>query len=199
MDLECDAPFIIAEAAQGLDHFDGSLDGLIVDFGAHVGAFSCAAAERGRNTVIALEPDPDNFALLIKNIRSNNLWGKVVPVGCGVYWDAGPIGLGVSGNNSGSKSIYGERRTMVWMDLPSRFLSEPVAYCKMDIEGAEWPIFENYGFSWLSNVQAFEIETHAVAGRDFDADCAELNQQLIGAGFKRHWGGSEIHARLYQR
>ena len=41
---------------------------VVLDFGAHIGAFSILAARAGAR-VLAFEPDPANFALLEKNVR----------------------------------------------------------------------------------------------------------------------------------
>jgi FkbM family methyltransferase len=41
---------------------------VVVDVGAHIGAFSRAVLDRGAKTVWAVEPDPENFALLVENL-----------------------------------------------------------------------------------------------------------------------------------
>lgn len=45
---------------------------IVVDIGAHVGIFTVKAASKAK-TVIAIEPDPINYSLLVSNIERNNL------------------------------------------------------------------------------------------------------------------------------
>jgi len=42
---------------------------VVVDVGAHTGAFTCACLNRGATRIIAFEPDPDSFALAMENIQ----------------------------------------------------------------------------------------------------------------------------------
>lgn len=48
----------------------------VIDVGAHVGAYTSIAAERGAR-VIAVEPDRSNFELLTRNIRDNGFEDRV--------------------------------------------------------------------------------------------------------------------------
>jgi predicted RNA methylase len=50
---------------------------LIIDAGAHVGIFTLKAAKKGRK-ILALEPHPINYLLLVENIRINTL-NNVLP------------------------------------------------------------------------------------------------------------------------
>lgn len=46
-------------------------DSVVIDVGAHIGAFSVLAAARGAR-VVALEPVQENFQLLEENLRLNH-------------------------------------------------------------------------------------------------------------------------------
>lgn len=53
--------------------FDGDLTdtGIVVDLGANIGAFSLYAAALGAKKVIAVEPEPHNIEMLVKNVGAN--------------------------------------------------------------------------------------------------------------------------------
>jgi FkbM family methyltransferase len=121
----------------------------VVDIGAHVGFHSLLAAKRvgpsGR--VFAFEPDPDNFAILKRNIALNN-YENITPVQQAVSDRTGRLELFLSGQGNDRHSIYPNPR-----DLSSGRTWEVTATClddflasegwpqidfiKMDIEGAE--------------------------------------------------------------
>jgi hypothetical protein len=77
------------------------LGDVVLDLGAYCGAtayfFSKAVGEKG--TVIAVEPDPQNFAALIKNIHDNDLV-NVKPINKGIWSDKRTIEF-LSENNLG--------------------------------------------------------------------------------------------------
>ncbi len=58
--------------------------GRALDAGAGCGSFSVPTAALGRFTVVAVEPDPEHLAALLRNVRRNAdlLKGEVLPVGC---------------------------------------------------------------------------------------------------------------------
>jgi len=64
------------ETLSWIDSFEENA--LFLDVGANVGSYSLYAAKRG-NPVIAIEPDPLNFALLNLNIYNNGLSDLVTP------------------------------------------------------------------------------------------------------------------------
>ena len=51
---------------------------VVMDCGAHVGTFTVKAAMAGARIVVAIEPDPTNYALLRRNVRLNKLDNIVV-------------------------------------------------------------------------------------------------------------------------
>lgn len=120
----------------------------VVDAGAHVGYFTLLAAglvgETGR--VYAFEPEPENYALLVKNVEVNG-YRNVVCLQRAVSNKPGDAKLFV-GRDSGGHSLYPPvRRVTTWgipietTSLDDFFRKEgwpPVHLIKMDIEGAEW-------------------------------------------------------------
>lgn len=55
---------VTSEVEYGRIDFFGKV---VVDIGAHIGAFSYLAASRGARYVLAIEPEPENFDLLARN------------------------------------------------------------------------------------------------------------------------------------
>jgi hypothetical protein len=54
------------------------IGGVFIDVGAHIGKYSIAATRNPTATIIAIEPDPYNFALLQKNVEANFVDHKII-------------------------------------------------------------------------------------------------------------------------
>lgn len=119
----------------------------IVDIGAHIGFYSLLSARLvgSEGKVYAFEPEPSNYALLLKNITANRYENVVIAINKAVTNKPGPVSffLGVRSDVhslfhkpwSSSQTITVEGTT-----LDDFFQSEgwpPVDLIKMDIEGAE--------------------------------------------------------------
>jgi FkbM family methyltransferase len=117
----------------------------IFDIGAHCGVstyhFSKAVGTNGR--VVAFEPDPLNFTLLVSNIERHKL-ENVTPVqlaiagvqGTASFNSEGAIGSGLSRN--ASRSSAGDVVIVKTVTLEEAFRQwGPPDFCKIDIEGSE--------------------------------------------------------------
>jgi FkbM family methyltransferase len=113
----------------------------IVDVGAHVGFFGLfALARHPAARLVAIEPDPANAALLRECIRRNGRNGQweliraCASVNDGSSWLA---------HGRGERSHVAARPGPDTTEVPTvdlfRLL-EGVAWLKLDIEGAEWPL-----------------------------------------------------------
>jgi FkbM family methyltransferase len=128
---------------------------VVVDVGANVGLHTVPLADRlGRGgRVIAFEPDPDNYRILLSNIEANGLT-NVTPYKLALSAVAGTAllfqsqenrgGLSLSRNNvdeghaSGeSVSIEAKTGDSILLDLKTS-----ISLIKMDVEGAEPLVFE---------------------------------------------------------
>src|SRR5919108_6579842 len=69
-----------------MKYFSPNEGDTVVDIGAHIGLYSLIAAKRvgPSGKVIAIEPDPENFKILKKNLLLNQL-SNVEPLECAVY------------------------------------------------------------------------------------------------------------------
>ncbi len=122
---------------------------VVVDVGAHTGAFTvrAALAVGHDGTVVALEPCNENFSLLQSNVRVNGLT-NVVTVRRGVWSKNTRLTLRLS-TVSGAHTFEGRRTDAVYtgrtedvhVDTLDNILRDlavsRVKFIKMDIEGAE--------------------------------------------------------------
>jgi FkbM family methyltransferase len=147
---------------------------LIIDCGANVGyASAYFAARYPRARIIALEPDPANFAILQANVRRYS--GRVVPVQKAVW--STDTGLCLVRDPS-SRAEWGIRvrpcgpgeRADVQATSISTLLAEHgcarADLLKIDIEGAELDLFAAGASKWLDRVGSVIIECHGQACRE---------------------------------
>lgn len=118
---------------------------VVVDIGAYVGYYTLIAADLvGENgKVFAFEPDPSNYALLLKNIEANAC-KNVFPVQKAVSDRNERLQLFLSEENKAGHRLYdsydGRESITVWATSLDRFLEGKdckVGLIKMDIEGSE--------------------------------------------------------------
>jgi FkbM family methyltransferase len=119
------------------------------DVGAHVGIFSIkAASEVRRGVVIAVEPEPRNYALLQYNIKLNNLESIIIAINkaCGNYHGKTTLYLA---QNSRSYSINRpwfkttiEVEVNTLDDIMKSLELEEVNFLKIDVEGSELEVLK---------------------------------------------------------
>lgn len=142
---------------------------LIVDCGANVGFASAYFLSRFPDaTVIAIEPDPDNFAALKANVRqfgsrckliNRGVWSSTV----GLVMDDSSWGDGREWARTVRPVRPGEVPQMSAIDIAT-ILKESgqqrISILKVDIEGAELEVFREGAHDWLSLVDNLVIELH---------------------------------------
>jgi FkbM family methyltransferase len=136
-------------------------DDIILDIGAHIGAFSCACIARGAKYVYGYEPDKENFALALLNTRrwfhihnpreKHNpscleniaIWrsDKVEDIAVGKYTvspdPSGLIDTGATETSRGGTECQACKS--IGLDVVLNELPK-VTLMKLHCEGAEWPI-----------------------------------------------------------
>ena len=117
---------------------------IVVDCGAHVGAFSDRAFREGASKVIAFEPDPIQIQCLRRNFAPEIEAGEFVLIEKAVWSDVGTTTFHIGAGNSGAGSVVeqpADSTLEVEMTSIDRVVSElrlpRVDVIKMDIEGAE--------------------------------------------------------------
>jgi FkbM family methyltransferase len=137
---------------------------IIVDAGTNVGAAALWFARRFPEAmVIGLEPDPDNFALAVRNTQTHgNI--RVVHAALGGSEGAVQLSADPSGQHSwGIQTVRAETGevpiTTIQALLEQEDAKARLLIAKIDIEGFEDDVFEG-DLSWLDSVTAVLIEPH---------------------------------------
>ncbi|QBF29646.1 FkbM family methyltransferase [Thalassococcus sp. S3] len=151
------------------DHYNlADLTGLrILDIGAHVGAFSCKAAHRGAESVVAVEPSPESFAILSTNTRALNSVScrlaaldaednRFVGVTGTMEGDAARVATDVSHYNTHDFIVP----SVSLPTLAQAFDGRPVDLLKLDCQGAEWAAFRTTPAAFWDRVHEVIGEIH---------------------------------------
>ncbi|HWX43112.1 MAG TPA: FkbM family methyltransferase [Blastocatellia bacterium] len=146
-------------------------DGVVVDLGANIGMFSLFAAKLSpRVQVHAFEPAPGTFALLKKNVLANNL-SNVQCHECAVSSKTGKQTLYLDVGSTADTTVASrikEPASVRTQEVDCISLDELFARCgisrcnlmKVDVEGAEFEIFEAASLQTLAKIDAIAMEYH---------------------------------------
>lgn len=167
-------------------HFSSPLPttAVVVDVGAGLGEFAVDLGYRNPgHRIIAVEPAPDSFALLLRNLERNGLT-NVVAVEAAIAAEAGALGIDLDIEPA-------MRRTEAWaattgrtsvdaMTLEELFARHGIERCdllKVDCEGAEEAILGKASPELLARVARIVVETHR------EGAAIELAGRLHDLGF----------------
>ena len=138
---------------------------LIVDAGAHIGCVTAAlAAKFPQSTILAVEPDIENYDLLCRNMTP---YRNVIPIRAAVWHQ--PAVLLISNPQSESWTFQmrqlsqGEAGTTLGLTLAEllKWSGMDIDILKLDVEGAEREIFSTAGSEgWLEHVRQIRVELH---------------------------------------
>ena len=157
---------------------------IVVDIGAHIGGYAVWADKLGAK-VIAYEPLPSNYQLLLKNIKLNKS-ENIKSHNVAVSSKTGEITLHVE-KRIGLSSIYPsatETITVPSIGLHEIFTSNKfrkISLLKMDVEGAEYDILLHARTEDLQKIETLIIEYHDFF--DHGHSKAELKALLQNNGF----------------
>lgn len=163
-------------------------DDIVIDVGAHIGAFSIwAANQKKAGIVYAYEPNTENFALLEENIKLNRLPNiKAFPVA--VADKSGEALLYNSKSHNMTHSLFEsvltqstKINTISLEEVLEVNSIEKVDYLKIDAEGAEYPIILSLPVGLLSRFKKIFIEFHDYL--DHGHTYRELESFLTSNGF----------------
>jgi FkbM family methyltransferase len=118
---------------------------IVLDCGAHLGAFTRTALNAGARLVVAIDISPDNVTCLRKTFEKEVKLGKVKIYSKGVWNKDDEMELFEDGNTQGDTVVFhkktkGRKVPLTTIDKITRELALPtVNFIKMDIEGAEAP------------------------------------------------------------
>lgn len=163
----------------------------VLDLGAHVGAFSWLALQRGAAKVIAVEPWTENYTALAKNLAGPSAGRRVIAFREGVWAQGGELRLSedpahAKGNSStitaigadGTGRAIAVRGLDEWLELTAEHSPRGrVDVVKIDAEGAEYPA--------LLSARRLDLA---------DLICGEAHQGVLWEG--RKWRAEDLFERL---
>jgi FkbM family methyltransferase len=138
---------------------------VFLDIGAHIGKYTLRAGMRvgKQGKIIAVEPNRDNFAFLVKNIEINGL-RNCVPLNIAAYCFNGAATL-FSGPNSGRNSMkedFGNGSCIVnagALDVVLKEMNlEKVDLVKVDVERAEFEVLKGLESTLLNKSPVVIVE-----------------------------------------
>ncbi|MGB4990616.1 MAG: FkbM family methyltransferase [Pyrinomonadaceae bacterium] len=164
----------------------------ILDLGASNGGFPLLLAASGLrlDRVVSVEFNPRTFTRLHFNL-TRNLDCVVIPVNAALCGKSRSLRVTV-GTGGVSDSIYNssegndvreyEIEGVSFDDLFQRYFEKKIVdICKIDVEGAEFEVFENTNYQSLKNCRYLIMEIHERNGRRAD----EILPVVKAAGFER--------------
>lgn len=121
---------------------------LIVDLGANIGLFALSEVSRYGLAcrVIAVEPDPENVALLTQNVNQNRLQAQISIEQAAAATDSGTATFCSGQNELSHVARATDHHGGGTIEVPAvdAFeLLERADLVKIDIEGSEWPILRD--------------------------------------------------------
>jgi FkbM family methyltransferase len=151
--------------------FDVGTNDIVLDIGAHRGVFVAYSATRSQNTILAVEPNKQNFEIL-KRFVSLNDWKNVTLVNKAVGSKNGYIKLFTS-RQSTRHSITGfdpvSKQELITWDVVEMIPLmeaidglETVDLLKMDCEGAEFEILTSCGPEIFDRIKRITLEIHDI-------------------------------------
>jgi len=155
--------------------YGSSFSGTVVDVGASNGDSAIFFAINGAERVVALEPDPESFALAEENVRMNGLEGRIRLINAALAAEDGEAELLLADDlpNAATTSTaqLGERP---WMRVARRVRvravslgtlmrelgANNVSLLKMDCEGCEYEVLRSAGPDLLAHFRRIVLEYH---------------------------------------
>jgi FkbM family methyltransferase len=179
-------------------------DDVVIDIGAHIGAFSVWAARQATSgQVYAFEPNNENHSLLEENKTLNGLT-NLQTFNLAVSDHDGEATLFNSGHSSVSHSFFETDaqnkttvRTISLADILRVNQIDKVNYLKIDAEGAEYLIILSTPPIVLRQIDKIFIEYHDYL--DHGYNYRELETYLINNGFQVETGRNIFHRYILKQ
>lgn len=154
----------------------------VVDIGAHIGTFTIRAAKKvgNKGRVIALEPEPSAWRILITNIQLNRL-SNIFTLNCACDIKSGIVKLFIH-EYTGSSIVFPSNKFIeakaINLDGLVKLLKlSKIDYLKINAEGAELRILKGMSQWW-------KVQKVIVAAHHYDNEASEISQFLRKLGFK---------------
>jgi len=150
--------------------FEIGQEDVVIDIGAHIGAFSLLAsslAKRGK--VFSIEPIDDNFRLMVENLKANRIC-NVTPINKAMSDQKRIISIFLHRGNTGGHSIYQRDEKMEKIDVDALSLNDlikdfriqTIDFLKIDCEGGEYDILFNTSDEVFGIIKRISLEFHNI-------------------------------------
>jgi len=157
---------------------DGQKDPIIIDIGGEVGDTALYFAMKGAKEVIVIEPFPNNYEYLIKNINSNNFQDKIKPINAIVGRENKKTTIVIPEEfivRDAKESQGGSEIEMITLSKLIERFNLREALLKMDCEGCEYESILNENDETLKTFKRIQLEYHY--------GYEKLKEKLERAGF----------------
>lgn len=174
---------------------------LVVDAGANIGDTTARYLTRFPNaTVVSLEPDPDNYAMLVRNcaafgsravLLNAALWPRDARLNICPSVTYNAVSVAEVDSADGCNALMCDGVSVPALRQSLGFATIDILKC--DIEGAEFHLFRD-GAPWLSFVRCLVIEIHSEVAHQAVYKAVEKQ-----GGFKsRRWRNTHIFWRFWR-
>ncbi|MBD1825728.1 FkbM family methyltransferase, partial [Cyanobacteria bacterium FACHB-DQ100] len=144
---------------------------VVIDAGANIGLFTIMMANRHPQArIIAIEPDQENFELLVQNCKP---YKNVEVIQAALWYKKEPLMISNPAAGHWERQVQTKQDqsamtidAVTVSDILKDFGIEKIDVFKIDIEGAEGPLFQHSDLSWLSQVQEMLAELHTLPDMD---------------------------------
>lgn len=162
----------------------------VIDVGAHHGAYAVILGkivQKMGGRVIAIEPNPDSYSVLLKNINLNRLQNTVISEQVAIADHTGHTYFDLMGSESRINAKQTDSCCVVEVitleQLLKKYAVSHVDLLIVDVEGAELPVLR--GFPWQTvKVEKIFCELHPYAWKDFGYTGEDLRNYLIEHNYR---------------
>ena len=171
-DLSVIDEIFVDKMYRSVEQIISNLENPIIDVGAHIGLFSIYASTFNSTIkIIALEPEPTNFALMKENLKLNHCKNVVIKNVALAGSDEEKASLYLSENNHNHTTLQPNHFTTKpteqlqitatnIKDLIEKNKLSKIGLLKMDIEGAEFEILKNLKKREWNKIRNIAVEYH---------------------------------------
>ncbi|GBC62210.1 hypothetical protein DENIS_3179 [Desulfonema ishimotonii] len=161
---------------------------VILDVGAHHGAYAVVLgnlARQHKGKVIALEPNPESFEILKRNVRENNLEDTVFCEQAAVMDCPGEACIAFQGSQSFiTPENRGERVQITTLaEVMHKYNESRADLLIIDVEGAELPVLKGFPWEKFRPGKIF-CELHPYAWKDFGYKGEDMKAFVREHGFR---------------
>jgi FkbM family methyltransferase len=165
-------------------------DDLFIDIGANIGSYTILAAGVAQASCISIEPVPQTFEVLKKNVSINDLFNKVTALNIGIGAEKGILSFtkNLDTVNHVIRDNHQEKNDEL-IEVSCECLDSLLAgkqqpsLLKIDVEGFEQEVINGAkGLLTGSTLKAIIIELNGSGGR-YGYDENNIHQQLKAVGF----------------